>query len=276
MARPKKKKTDDLKLLGIWLPPEERWQIKQAAAAHRMTLNQAVRQAMQEWIARSQPATTSTPDSAAASAPTQVSSATDGSPAQISASQPGAKTRRGAGSAEVEARDRAAVLEYAAKVLRTAANASAGKPSGSRSRPATTPAARPQASPQRSAATSAERPQPPTPSARPQAAAPTRKAESPPKTAAPARGKAPFAWLRGAAGLDWAACPAVESHTAPDGARVWVFRGTRITLKKVFRLLQEGHRTAKVGKRFNLNPDVFREVLRFAAQRLAPDLPGAQ
>ena len=47
------KKADQLKLLGIWLPPEEKRQIKIAAAAREMTLKQAVRQALREWIARS-------------------------------------------------------------------------------------------------------------------------------------------------------------------------------------------------------------------------------
>jgi uncharacterized protein (DUF433 family) len=70
--------------------------------------------------------------------------------------------------------------------------------------------------------------------------------------------------------------PAVESRAAQDGSPVWVFRGTQVTLKKVFRLLQEGHASAKVGRRFQLDPQIFEEVLRFAAQRLAPFLPGAR
>lgn len=230
-----KKKTDELKLLGIWLPPEERWQIKEAAAARRMTLNQAVRQALQEWMARSQPASAPT-EGAATNARVEPGSA----PPRAGVPQPDAKPGR------------EAVLEYAAKLLRQTVAANAGKPSASRPRPATTPTARPQAS------------------------APTHQADPPHKTAAPVRSKASFSWLRGAAGLDWSACPAVEGRPAPDGSRVWVFCGTGVTLKKVFRLLQEGHRSAKVGKRFNLDPQVCEEVLRFAAQRLAPSLPGAR
>jgi len=240
MARPTK--TAQLKLLGIWLPPEEKRQIKVAAAAHDVTLNQAVRQAMREWIARSQIGGASTHASSASSS------------TQVSAPQQGAKTGREAASA------------YAAKLMRRAV-AKADKLSATGPRPAAAPTLSPKAGEEGGA---------PSPPARPQAKAQTRKAEPAQAAAAPARTKVSFAWLRGAAALDWSACPAVESHAAPNGSRVWVFRGTRVTLKKVFRLLQEGHRSAKLGKRFKLDPQVFEAVLRFAAQRLAPYLPGAQ
>ncbi len=248
MAKPTK--TAQLKLLGIWLPPEEKRQIKVAAAAHDMTLNQAVRQAMREWIARSQLGGASTHASSASSS------------TQVSAPQQGTKPVRQRVSAGATDVGREAASAYAAKLMRQAV-AKADKLAATGPRPPAAPAARPQVST-------------PPREADPQANAPTRKAEPAQAAIAPARSKASFAWLRGAAALDWSACPAVESHAAPDGSRVWVFRGTRVTLKKVFRLLQEGHRSAKLGKRFNLDPQVFEEVLRFAAQRLAPYLPGAR
>ena len=225
-------KTAETKLLGIWLPQEERWQMKVAAAARHMTLNQAVRQAMREWIARSQPASAST---------------------QAGAPQQSAKPGREPASA------------YAATLLRQAFT-KPGKLYASRPRAASAPTPPPKAGEEGGL---------PSPLARTQASAPARKADAGQVATAPVRTGAPFAWLRGAAGLDWSACPAVESRAAPDGSRVWVFRGTHVTLKKVFRLLEEGHRPAKLGKRFNLDPQVFEEVLRFSAQRLAPDLPGA-
>ena len=183
------KKADQLKLLGIWLPPEEKRQIKVAAAAREMTLNQAVRQALREWIAHS-----------------DVPSAS----AQASVPQPGAKSVRGTAPAN-------------AALARQAASAAA----------ATVPAKPPQPGA--------------TPAARAQASGSTRKGKPGQGAAARAHSGPPFAWLRGAAGLDWSACRAVESRAAQDGSRVWVFRGTQVTLKKVFRLLQEGHRLGQSG-----------------------------
>jgi len=211
--------TDQLKLLGIWLPPEEKRQIKVAAAARDMTLNQAVREALREWIARSAP---------------------ENVPAPASVPQPGAKPDHEPASANALNRGRQAIAAKAVKLP------------ASRPRPTAAPPTRPQVSAQR------------------------RKADAGHGAAAPAQSGAPFAWLRGAPGLDWSACPAVERRDAPNGSHVWVFRGTNVTLKKVFRLLEEGHPSAKLGRRFNLDPQVFEEVLRFAAQRLAPYLPGAQ
>ncbi len=208
------KKADQLKLLGIWLPPEEKRQIKIAAASREMTLNQAVRQALREWIAHS-----------------VVPSASP----RAGVPQPGAKSVRETAPANA-APARQAVSAVPAKPLQPGA----------------------------------------TPAARAQASGSTRKGKPGQGAAARAHSGPAFAWLRGAAGLDWSACRAVESRGAQDGSRVWVFRGTQVTLKKVFRLLQEGHASAKVGRRFQLDPQIFEEVLRFAAQRLAPFLPGAR
>jgi hypothetical protein len=150
------KKADQLKLLGIWLPPEEKRQIKVAAAAREMTLNQAVRQALREWIAHS-----------VAASPTT----------QSSVPPPDAKLGREATSESV-----AGLLRQAKAIV--AASASAKPP-----QPGAMPAARAQAS------------------------GSTRKEESGQEAAAPAHSGPPFAWLRGAAGLDWSACR--RSRAAP-------------------------------------------------------------
>jgi len=73
--------------------------------------------------------------------------------------------------------------------------------------------------------------------------------------------------------IDWSSRPAVERH--PDRVSgVWVFRGTRVTLRTVLASLAAGDSAAQILADFpTLKPEDVQAAVAFAAASAEEDLP---
>ena len=68
-------------------------------------------------------------------------------------------------------------------------------------------------------------------------------------------------------GLDWSACPAVESIPGKvSGA--WVFRGTRLPVVTIFENLEDGLTIDEIMEQFDVTREQITAVLDFAARSL--------
>jgi len=95
----------------------------------------------------------------------------------------------------------------------------------------------------------------------------------------PGGGQAPNAyppsinWLLRAGRLDWSKCAAAESVPGERG-NVWVVRGTRVPLVKIFKRVAEGYPFLEIQEVFGLTLQQLMAILQFAAEGAAPASAG--
>lgn len=101
-----------------------------------------------------------------------------------------------------------------------------------------------------------------------------RSAEAKPSSTA-GGGQAPNAdapsinWLLRAGRLDWSQCAAAQSIPGERG-NIWVVRGTRVPLAKIFRKVAEGYPFMEIQQTFGLSLQQLMAILQFAAEGAAP------
>ena len=260
----------DLEYLGVWLPAGVRRRFKAATAMLNLKLNQAARQALEEWMARHQPnpaAESSGEVPVAAPAATRRGPSSRPKPAR----EPGAHARTarrqtmGSPAAVRQALSDAAaamkqMVEADAKQGRNSTSPAPADRNWSRQQlPSAEPASGETSPPMVTSQAAASRPD---------------VLEHPTKGALhdAARKLPDYGWLHDALTLDWSACPAVEAVETKRGEHVWIFRGTHTTLRKLFRPLQDGRRMGEVAGELSLDRETVRQVMFFAAERLAPEV----
>ena len=105
-----------------------------------------------------------------------------------------------------------------------------------------------------------------------------RSAEAKPSST-PGGGHAPNAeapsinWLLRADRLDWSKCEAAQSIPGERG-NVWVVRGTRVPLAKIFKRVAQGYPFIEIQQVLGLTLEQLMAVLQFAAEGAAPAAVG--
>ena len=113
--------------------------------------------------------------------------------------------------------------------------------------------------------------QPPTP--KPDRRPADAKPPSPPGGGHSPKAEAPsINWLLRAGRLDWSKCAAAQSLPGERG-NVWVVRGTRVPLARIFKSVAEGYPFIEIQEVFGLTLEQLMAILQFAAEGAAAAAP---